>query len=487
MKQEGTNQKTKSLTLFGFFAMTASMVMAVYEYPTFATSKLHLVFYLLLGGFLWFIPVALCAAEMATVDGWEKGGVFTWTGKNLGKKYGFANLFFEFFEITVGFVTMIYFILGALSYVFNWPALNSNPVIKFIGVLVIFWVLALSQFGGTKYTAKIAKIGFVIGILLPAAILIILSLIYIIQGNPIYISSKDTFVPNFSNVNTLVVFVSFILSYMGVEASATHANEMENPKRDYPLAMLLLVIVAIVVSTLGGLAIAAVIPQDQINLSAGVVQTFAVLLGHFTTHNTILVKIIAILLAFGVIAEVSSWVVGPTRGMIIAAEEGAIPKLWAKTNEHDVPVYLVIAQGILVTIWDAVLTFGAGGSNLSFLAAMSLTVVIYLTGYILFFVGYIKAILGKGLNGSYQMPGGKGVKLVVAIVGLATSIFAFFISFVPPTSIASSMVQSHEYMWMLIISYLVALVLPFAIYAFCQKYMHAHEGNVHHAVATHKH
>ncbi|HHD2734877.1 glutamate:gamma-aminobutyrate antiporter [Clostridium perfringens] len=485
MKQEGTTKK--SLTLFGFFAMTASMVMAVYEYPTFATSKLHLVFYLLLGGFLWFIPVALCAAEMATVDGWEKGGVFTWTGKNLGKKYGFANLFFEFFEITVGFVTMIYFILGALSYVFDWPALNSNPMIKFIGVLVIFWILALSQFGGTKYTAKIAKIGFIVGILLPAAILIILALVYIIQGNPIYISSKDTFVPDFTKVNTLVVFVSFILSYMGVEASATHANEMDNPKKEYPLAMLLLVIVAIVVSTLGGLAIAAVIPQDQINLSAGVVQTFAVLLGHFTANNTILVKIIALLLAFGVIAEVSSWVVGPTRGMIIAAEEGAIPKSWAKTNEHDVPVYLVIAQGIIVSIWDAVLTFGAGGSNLSFLAAMSLTVVIYLSGYILFFVGYIKAILGEGLNGAYQMPGGKPLKIIVAIIGLATSIFAFFISFVPPTSIAGNAVQSHEYMWMLIISYVISLILPFAIYDLCQKYMHSHEGNIHHIVAGHKH
>ena len=485
MKQEGTTKK--SLTLFGFFAMTASMVMAVYEYPTFATSKLHLVFYLLLGGFLWFIPVALCAAEMATVDGWEKGGVFTWTGKNLGKKYGFSNLFFEFFEITVGFVTMIYFILGALSYVFDWPALNSNPMIKFIGVLVIFWILALSQFGGTKYTAKIAKIGFIVGILLPAAILIILALVYIIQGNPIYISSKDTFVPDFTKVNTLVVFVSFILSYMGVEASATHANEMDNPKKEYPLAMLLLVIVAIVVSTLGGLAIAAVIPQNQINLSAGVVQTFAVLLGHFTANNTILVKIIALLLAFGVIAEVSSWVVGPTRGMIIAAEEGAIPKSWAKTNEHDVPVYLVIAQGIIVSIWDAVLTFGAGGSNLSFLAAMSLTVVIYLSGYILFFVGYIKAILGEGLNGAYQMPGGKPVKIIVAIIGLATSIFAFFISFVPPTSIAGNAVQSHEYMWMLIISYVISLILPFAIYDLCQKYMHSHEGNIHHIVAGHKH
>ncbi len=91
MKQEGTTKK--SLTLFGFFAMTASMVMAVYEYPTFATSKLHLVFYLLLGGFYGLFQLLYVFAEMATVDGWEKGGVFTWTGKNLGKKYGFANLF----------------------------------------------------------------------------------------------------------------------------------------------------------------------------------------------------------------------------------------------------------------------------------------------------------------------------------------------------------------------------------------------------------
>ena len=41
--------KAKQLTLLGFFAITASMVMAVYEYPTFATSGFSLVFFLLLG------------------------------------------------------------------------------------------------------------------------------------------------------------------------------------------------------------------------------------------------------------------------------------------------------------------------------------------------------------------------------------------------------------------------------------------------------
>ena len=44
----------KKISLFGFFALTASMVLTVYEYPTFATSKLHLVFFLLLGDYYGF-------------------------------------------------------------------------------------------------------------------------------------------------------------------------------------------------------------------------------------------------------------------------------------------------------------------------------------------------------------------------------------------------------------------------------------------------
>lgn len=147
--------KTSKLTLFSFFAMTASMVMTADKYATFASSGFSLAFFLVAGGFLWFIPVSLCAAEMATVEGWEEGGVFTWVGKTIGERFGFAAIFFQWFQITIGFISMIYFILGSFSYVFNIPALEQNPFIKFIGVLVVFWALSLSQLGGTKYTAMI--------------------------------------------------------------------------------------------------------------------------------------------------------------------------------------------------------------------------------------------------------------------------------------------------------------------------------------------
>ncbi|MBD5855949.1 glutamate:gamma-aminobutyrate antiporter [Lactococcus lactis] len=462
----------KKLSLFGFFALTASMVLTVYEYPTFATSKLHLVFFLLLGGLLWFLPVALCAAEMATVEGWKNGGIFSWVSQTLGERFGFAAIFFQWFQITVGFVTMIYFILGALSYVLNFQALNTDPLIKFIGLLIIFWGLTFSQLGGTQRTAKLVKAGFVVGIVIPSIILFGLAAAYFIGGNPIEIPiNKHAIVPDFSQVSTLVVFVSFILAYMGVEASASHINELENPKRNYPLAMILLVILAISLDAIGGFSVAAVIPQKDLSLSAGVIQTFQTLILHFNHHLGWLVKVIALMIAFGVMGEVSSWVVGPSRGMFAAAQRGLLPKFLRKTNTYEVPVPLVMIQGIIVTLWGAVLTFGGGGNNLSFLVAISLTVVIYLVGYLLFFIGYFVLIYKKqNLKRTYNVPGKRVGKTIIAGIGFLLSIFALFISFVPPASIAKN--ETHTYQMILLISFVVTAILPFIVYELHDKRGH---------------
>ena len=52
---------------------------------------------------------------MATVKkGWDKGGVYTWSGNMLGENWGFANVFFNGSSVRSA-VTMIYFLsLGAL-------------------------------------------------------------------------------------------------------------------------------------------------------------------------------------------------------------------------------------------------------------------------------------------------------------------------------------------------------------------------------------
>ena len=44
------------------------------------------------------LPVALCAAEMSTVEGWKNGGIFSWVSQTLGERFGFAAIFSNGFK-----------------------------------------------------------------------------------------------------------------------------------------------------------------------------------------------------------------------------------------------------------------------------------------------------------------------------------------------------------------------------------------------------
>lgn len=463
-------QAVKSLGFFGFFAMTASMVMTVYAYPNFASSGLHLIFFLVLGGIFWFLPVALVAAEMATVKGWENGGIYAWVGNTLGKRWGFAALFYQWFQITVGFVTMAFFVLAALSYIVGWDALYNNPLVMFIGVAVIVWGLTLTQLGGTKLTARIAKVGFFGGVMIPAIVLLIGLIAFLATGGVSELQfNADGLLPDFTKVDTLVIFASFILAFAGVEASASHVNELKNPGKVYPAVMIALCILTIVLDTLGGLAVAMTMSQAQLdaNLSTGVVNAFANIFdAHF--HMGWIVYVISFLLAAGVLAEISSWIVGPSRALLDTAKEGIIPRSFAKTNKHGVSVKTVVVQGIIVTIWDAVLCgsmalSSGSGSSISYLTAVGLTVVIYLVGYVLFFLGYFKLVFrGKDHQRAFSIFGGTVGKCIVAGAGLLLTVFALVVSFFPPSQLDAQ--SGMVYVLTLGLCWIVSVAIPFVIY-----------------------
>lgn len=464
---------TRSLTFFGFFAITASMVMTVYEYPSFASSGFQLVFFLIIGGILWFLPVAMCAAEMATVKGWESGGIFAWVGNTLGRRWGFAALFFQWFQITVGFVTMAFFILAALAYVVKWDALYDNPLVMFFGVAAIVWILTLTQLGGTKFTARISKVGFIGGILVPVLVLLVGLIYYFATGGVSQITmDAATFVPDFTKVDTLVIFASFILAYMGVEASASHVNELQNPNRNYPLAMIVLAVLTIALDALGGLAVATTLPASVLdgNLSFGVIEAFrAIFVTHIGPSMEWVVFVVALLLALGVLAEISAWIVGPSRALLDTAHDGILPPSFKKVNKHGVSVKTVVIQAIIVTVWDAVLCgsialSGGSSSSVGYLTAIGLTVVIYLVGYVLFFLGYFVLVFKKkNLQRSFQLPGGTPFKAVVAGAGLFMTVVTLIISFFPSSNLSDQ--ANLVYQTTLVVAFAVSVAIPFAIYA----------------------
>lgn len=460
-------ENTKKISRFGFFCMTAALFVTVYEYPTFADMGKSLIFFLLLCGICFFLPVALCAAEFATIEdsSYQEGGIFSWVGKILGEKFGFAAIFFQWAQITVGFVTMFYFIIGTLSVILDIPIINENVWVKFLIIVISFWVITILQFRGTQMTEKIAKIGFPVGIILSVIIMLVLAIIYFHNGHPI--SEKyqhSSFLPNKESWG---MFTSFILGYMGVEASAPHISKLDNPSKSYPKIMMVIVIVAIGFTTIGSGIVSMVLPGN-ISANAGVIDAVRQMIS--PGKNSWLVILLGLMMSFGIIAQISSWVVSPTEGLRFVASKGLLPKKYTQTNKNNVPVPLLIVQGIIVTIWAAVLTFtsGSNGGNMSYQIALTLTGAIYIVGYLLFFIAYFVLIAKENnLKRMYQVPGGKIGKYIVAGSGLLMTVGGLITAFMIPSTIHAS--QSKIYLITFIICLVITVALPFVFYDMYSK------------------
>lgn len=186
--------------------------------------------------------------------------------------------------------------------------------------------------------------------------------------------------------------MTFILAFAGVEASGSHINELQKPERNYLLAMGILVAIVIVLDAMGGIAV----------------------------------------------AEIGSWIVGPSAGLQTTSEYGVMPRWVRKTNKHGVPTNMIVAQTVVV-MWDAILTFGSGNAgNVSFLVATTLTTLIYLVCYFLMYASYFRLIFtGKDLHRTYNVPGGIVGKTIVAVCSTITSIIAFVMSFTPSSALPS--------------------------------------------------
>ena len=92
--------------------------------------------------------------------------------------------------------------------------------------------------------------------------------------------------------------------------------------------------------------------NGQGRLGALVLHQFAGLLSRLfrVFHLQFLAPVVAILLAVGVFAGVSTWVAGPSKGILAVGKAGYLPKVFQKTNKNGVQVNILWMQAAIVTV-----------------------------------------------------------------------------------------------------------------------------------------
>ena len=359
-------------------------------------------FLLLVIPLLWSLPTSLMVGELASAIP-EEGGYYTWVRRAMGPFWGFQeawlSLAASIFDMAIYPVTFVLY-LSRIA-----PAWTAGPRATLWALAVVLGC-CLWNLRGARAVGRGSVLLFC-ALLSPFVILIALGLYRAGHlGQGIAFLKTPSARPDLAGAVSVALW-----NYMGWDNASTVAQEVDNPQRNYPRAMLLAAALVAVTYILPLAAVAlAGIPADQFSTGAwtdaartivGPGLAFAVVLGG-TLNGAGMFN--ALMMSYA-------------RVPFALAKDGLLPKFLTRVTAAGVPSASVL---VCAVAWALAL-------RLSFEKLISIDLVLYGASLILEFVALVVLRLREpSLRRPFRIPGGLPVAIAAGVFPTLLIAFALY-------------------------------------------------------------
>lgn len=450
--------KKRVLSVFTLVMINVIAIDSLRNLPTNAEMGLTIVFFYILAAIFFLLPCILITAELATH--WPKtGGAYIWVREAFGPRWGFANIWLQWIYNVIWYPTILSFIAVNIAYLFD-PTLANDKAFILPVIIGMFTIATLANSFGMKVSGLLSSVSAIFGTIIPMLFIIVLGIIWVTLGKPLAITpTEHHFLPNLTHIHNVAFIVVVLFSLMGLEMSAVHAEEVKNPHRDFPRALLYSGSIILVTLIAASTAIAIVVPKKSLNIISGLDQAYSLFLNAFHLHW--LLPIVIVLIILGAFGGMAAWVIGPTKGLAIAAEDKCAPKLFASRTKHNVPVPVLILQWIIVVILCCLFLLFKYISTWYWILS-DLTAQLALLFYIILFAAAIRLRYKTPKNpDAFRIPGGNFGIWIVGSVGIIACITGIALGFIPPDGVKVGNIAIYE--GILIGGIVIFSALPFWI------------------------
>lgn len=363
-------------------------------------------------GVLYFIPYGLISSELGTTYP-EQGGLYAWVRDTFGARWGTRVTWLYWLNNVLWNASIFVLFAGVLAQMF-FP--DMSLMTKLVIALVVNWVVILITTFSLRIGKWVPNVGGVIKMLVFAA-LVFGGVIYATRGTAPLANdfSLSSFVPQWG---ASAQYVSIIIyGMLGFELMSSASEEMKNPVRDVPRAILWSGLIIWFSYVLGTFAILTAVPIDDIDLVEGLVDTFQQLLGA-SPAGAAAASVLGVMVMITFFSNGVTWAIGSSRAAAEAALDGELPKFLAK--EHPVngaPVGAAVTMGAVTT--GVLLAYGLMASSNEELFWQ-----LFAASAVLFILPYIGAVAAfwharrhdAGRPRPFRVPGGPLVASLITIV-----------------------------------------------------------------------
>ena len=380
------------------------------------------------------LPYGLITAELgSTFD--SEGGMYDWVKKAFGKKWAARVAWNYWINFPLWIASLAVAVTDVVAGIFEIELSVMWLLILQLGYTWLVSLLGTQRIGESKWLVNIGtffKILFMVGLGLLG--------IYVFlktgeSANPI--QSVTDLLPSLDLAGLSFISV-IIFNFLGFEVVATYTDDMENPKKEIPKALII-----------GGalMAIFYILPATGINIAmtteqaevAGITDSFAILLTTLGVNADlirIIVIVVGLMFIYTMVANIISWSFGVNSVAKYSADDGGLPKVFSKTNKAGVPYMASIMNGIvasIVVIIGIILGQVSEEASNLFWTFFSFSLVTLLISYIPLFPAFLKLRKTDKTERAYKVPGNNFMLNVITwvpfVLLIAGVIFTLFIDF----------------------------------------------------------
>ncbi len=374
---------------------------------------------------LFLLPFALISAELGCSYP-EQGGVYAWVRDAFGSRWGSRVTWCYWINTTVWLPSICVLFAGILKQLFFPEAglLFQTSVAMGICLLTVgVSCVALDLGKWVPNIGAIAKVLFFSAIILGA-----------------WNYAGDHGMANPLTAGSLAIRWDEGLSYipaiiygmLGFELVSAGSEEMRNPSRDVPRAVLLSGLLVVFFYTLGTVAVLAAIPAGEINLVEGLVDMLRLFFAG--EHQSLVVTLLGSSVLFAVFSSGATWAIGCNRAAAEAGVEGELPRVFAIEHPRTgSPIGAALLMGVVATAMLGLYALAAQSNEDLFWSLFAFSGVIFFLPYIAMAFAFLRLrYRDPGHPRPFRVPGGATTAWFCAIITAATLSIAALLFLVNP-------------------------------------------------------
>ena len=376
----------------------------------------------------FFIPLAASVMELSSRHP-DEGGIYVWTREAFGEFPGFVAAWTYWMSNLPYFPGVLYF--GAASTLFAFGphaqalAANRSYYVAFaVAWLAVITLLNIRGINAGKWFNNVSALGG----LLPLGVLMGLAAVSYLRFGPVTHFTHASFLPHWT-LNNAVFWSSVFFAFGGVEAGSAMGDEIQNPRRVIPWAILAGGSILATGYIAGTGALLVTLPSQAVGGPDGFVKGIRILSSHLGLGW--LLAPVALLVALNAVGGAAAYLSSTSRLPFVAGIHHCLPSAFGLIHARYRTPWVAIGvyglAGICVTL------LGQAGTSVrgAYEVLVSMGVLSYFLPYLFLFAAMIRLQSRPAGPDVRRVPGGRPVAVALACIGLASTTLTIVLSAIP--------------------------------------------------------